>query len=140
VPPAVVPPPDLSVPPPPVAQLDTASDSPPPIQVPPGTSLRDLLIVVPDLPVDSVVVVPIAGRRGHRVIQRLPGGEPLMLSSAPLTGSDTVGVSDARITVAGDTTVGSVRFWNFLVTARARTDADTLARMLRRLVRARPVR
>jgi hypothetical protein len=36
--------------------------------------------------------------------------------------------------------VGSVRFWSFLVTARARADADTLARLLRRLVRARPVR
>jgi hypothetical protein len=73
------------------------------------------------------------------VVQRLADGEPLVLTAAPMTGSDTVGISDVRITVAGDTTVGSVRFWSFRVTARARADADTVARLLRRLVRARPV-
>jgi hypothetical protein len=139
-PPTAIIPPVVTVPTPPIAALDTAAAGPPTVRVPPGTSLRDLLIVVPALPVESVVVVPVSGRRGHRVVQRLPDGEPLVLTSAPMAGSDTVGVSDARITVAGDTTVGSVRFWSFLVTARARTDADTLARLLRRLVRARPVR
>jgi hypothetical protein len=137
----IIPPVEVSVPTPaPIVPVDSAPSGPPTVRVPPGTSLRDLLIVVPALPVESVVVVPVAGRRGHRVVQRLPDGEPLMLASVPMTGSDTVGVSDARITVVGDTTVGSVRFWNFLVTARARADADTLAQMLRRLVRARPVR
>jgi hypothetical protein len=137
---APVPVPVIEAPPPPVARLDTTTAGPPTVRVPPGTSLRDLLIVVPGMAVESVVAVPLSGRRGHRVVQRLPDGEPLVLTSAPMTGSDTVGISDARITVAGDTTVGSVRFWSFLVTARARADADTLARLLRRLVRARPVR
>jgi hypothetical protein len=135
--PQVVPP---TVTPPPIASLDTAPIGPPTVTVPPGTPLRDLLIVVPGMPVESVVTVPMAGRRGHRIVQRLTDGEPLVLTSAPMTGGDTVGISDVRITVAGDTTVGSVRFWSFLVTARARADADTLARLLRRLVRARPVR
>ena len=138
VPVPIVEPPTVA--PPPIARLDTASTGPPTVRVPVGTSLRDLLIVVPGMPVESVVAVAMGGRRGHRIVQRLGDGEPLVLTSAPMTGTDTVGISDVRITVAGDTTVGSVRFWSFLVTARARADADTLARLLRRLVRARPVR
>ena len=135
--PIVVPP---TVAPPPIARLDTAPTGPPTVRVPVGTPLRDMLIVVPGMPVESVVAVAMGGRRGHRIVQRLGDGEFLVLTSAPMTGTDTVGISDVRITVAGDTTVGSVRFWSFLVTARARADADTLARLLRRLVRARPVR
>lgn len=129
VPPAVVPRP--------VAPLDTTPRGPPVVRVPGGTTIRDLLIVVEGLAVESAV--PLDGRRGHRVVQRLADGEPLVLTATPMTGSDTVGISDVRITVAGDTTVGSVRFWSFRVTARARADADTVARLLRRLVRARPV-
>jgi hypothetical protein len=129
-----------TVAPPPIVRLDTTPTGPPTVRVPAGTPLRDMLIVVPGMPVDSVVAVAMGGRRGHRIVQRLGDGESLVLTSAPMTGTDTVGISDVRITVAGDTTVGSVRFWSFLVTARARADADTLARLLRRLVRARPVR
>lgn len=122
----------------PVAAPDTAT-GPPTVRVPPGAPLGDLLIVVDGLPVESVTVRTANGRSGHRVVQRLGGDELLVLNSAPMSGPDTVGVSEVRVTVAGDTTVGSVRYWSFLVTARARADADTVARLLRRLTRARPV-
>jgi hypothetical protein len=110
----------------------------PTVRVPVGSPLTEALIVVEGLEVQSVTTVPLEGRNGQRVVQRLPGGEPMVLTTAPMTGPDTVGVSEVRITVAGDTTVGSVRYWAFLVTARARAGADTVARLLRQLVRAQP--
>jgi hypothetical protein len=136
VPPVVVPTPIA----PPPAPVDTTPRGPPTVRVPAGTTVRDWLIVVSGLTVESAVTVPLNGRTGRRVVHRLPDGEPLVLTAAPMAGADTVGVSDVRITVAGDTTAGSVRFWSSLVTARGRVEPDTLARLLRRLVRARPVR
>jgi hypothetical protein len=134
-PPVALPPVDVPVSGPPVGD---ATPRVPTVRVPVGSPLTEALIVVEGLEVQSVTTVPLEGRNGQRVVQRLPGGEPMVLTTAPMTGPDTVGVSEVRITVAGDTTVGSVRYWSFLVTARARAGADTVARLLRQLVRAQP--
>jgi hypothetical protein len=74
------------------------------------------------------------------VLQLLPNGDTLELRAADL-GAGSVGVGDGRILVSRHPSggaMGTARVGQFLVTARAPMEPDSLEPLLRRLVEVRP--
>jgi hypothetical protein len=135
--------------PPPVTPPAAERPARPPARVPPppapvavalpaGASVSGLFVVIDGLPIDSVSDVVVDGRPGHRVVQRLPTGDPVVLTAVPVPpGSDSIGLGEpAVLNMFGDV-VGSRRYWSYQVNVRASVPEDTVSALLGRLMRAR---
>jgi hypothetical protein len=111
------------------------------VRVPETLTGAHLLVVVAGLPVDTVMETTWNNRAGYRVVQHLPTGQQLAITAVPIAETDAVRLNDLRMTtVPGDTSVASLRYGDYLVDARARLGADTLAGLMRRLTQARATR
>ena len=116
----------------PVAPVDPSVRVPPPLpRLPPGVT--GPVVVVRDLPLDSVIETGTGASRTVRVVQTLASGERLELTITPFAGADTTGISPPRVTSVGDLSAGTVRAGAWMVNARARVPLDELQAALRRL-------
>ncbi len=98
-------------------------------------------MVIDGLAVQVVEAVQTGGRDGVRIVQVLPTGGEVVLQV--VTFGDPrrpMGApSPARVTPApGDSAVGTVRYGPFIINARAQMPTDSLAGLLRRLIRVDP--
>lgn len=129
-----------AAPPPTTAPAAAAAPAPtsgtPPqadVSLPAGATVSRA-IVVAGLTVDSVT----GTTDSYHVVQEMTSGDLLTLSASRLTGADTVGTTTPNVTpIPGDSSVGTLRFWGYVVTARAHADATTLQGLLARLAIAR---
>lgn len=123
----------LAVPPLPVAIADSGVLVPP-SQLPPGTTVEGPVLAIEGLEIESVDQLAATGG-GYRVVQRLVTGERLELTVTPLGQAQVAGAGALRvITLPGDTAMGTVRFGDNLISARALVAADVLEGLLRRIV------
>jgi len=126
---------------PPVAQ-DTVPAMPPPVAVadsgvlepisrlPAGVTVARPILAVEGLEIESVDGLA----AGYRVVQRLDTGERLELTVTPLNEAQAAGAGALRVTtLPGDTAMGTVRFGDNLISARALVAADVLEGLLRRV-------
>jgi hypothetical protein len=107
--------------------------------LPPGTTIQGSVIVIDRLPIDSVSEFAVGGRTGQRVVQRLQSGARVVLTVVPFQGApgQGAGASIRVITVPGDTAVGTVRFADRLVSARAVVAPAVLEGLLGQLTEVR---
>jgi len=116
-----------------VAPADTGTRPPPRIITSPARAER--VLVVEGLQIQSVEDLP-SGTGGYRVVQVLASGEGLALTvvpmdrAGPIVGGGALRVSPLR----GDSAIGTVRFGDELVTARASVSLSVLEGLLRQLV------
>ena len=129
---AALPPTDTvpAMPPPRVAIADSGVlDSP--SRLPAGVTVEGPVLAVEGLQIESVDELA----AGYRVVQRLQTGERLELTVTPLDQAQMAGAGTLRVTVLpGDTAMGTIRFGDNLISARALVAADVLEGLLRRIV------
>jgi hypothetical protein len=122
-----------AVAPPAVAPADTGTRQPPRIITSPVRAER--VLVVEGLAIESVEDLP-SGTGGYRVLQILASGEGLALTVVPIDrAGPVVGGGALRVSpLRGDSVIGTVRFGDDLVTARASVSLSVLEGLLRQLV------
>jgi hypothetical protein len=126
----------LAVPPLPVAIADSGVLEPP-SQLPAGTTVQGPVLAIEGLEIESVAQLGGAGG-GYRVVQRLETGEQLELTVTPLAQAQAAGAGALRVTtLPSDTAMGTVRFGDNLISARALVAAEVLEGLLRRIVEVR---
>ena len=119
-----------AAPPPPVAAADSGALLPP-SQLPPGVTVEGPVLAVEGLEIESIDQLA----AGYRVVQRLETGERLELTVTPLDQGAAAGAGALRVTtLPGDTAIGTVRFGDNLISARALVAANVLESLLRRIV------
>jgi hypothetical protein len=93
----------------------------------------------PILAVEGLEIVQVEEMAaGYRVVQILETGEQLELTVTPLAQAPATGAGALRVTtLPGDTAMGTVRFGDNLISARALVAADVLESLLRRIGEAR---
>jgi hypothetical protein len=108
------------------------------VQLPEGASVTGVFVAIDGLPIDSVSDIVMDGRAGHRVVQRLPTGETLVLTAVPVPpGSDSTGLGEPAVMSMFGDVVGARRYWSYQVNVRGSVPEETLSQLLGRLVRAR---
>jgi hypothetical protein len=118
-----------ALPPPPVAVADSGVLEPV-SRLPTGVTVEGPILAVEGLRIESVDGLA----AGYRVVQRLDSGERLELTVTSMDRAQVAGAGALRVTtLPGDTAMGTVRFGDNLISARALVAADVLEGLLRQI-------